>query len=259
MIDIHCHILPGVDDGSKNLSESIEMAKIAYDEGIRTIINTSHYHTDFKYKKGKELNKVLNDFNKALKVEGIDLNIILGNELYYTEDLFENFENLDFYSLNSSRYLLIEFSPNNFPKNIVDIVYEIKLRGYIPVLAHVERYPKVQENPNLIYDCINEGALIQVNASSITGKNGTEAQKTSDILLKNKMIHFIATDAHSSTRRRPLIKEAYEYVSQKYSRELAEKLFLENQKVIIENTELEIEIPSMYEKKKSFLKRLFKR
>ncbi|MFR9069953.1 MAG: CpsB/CapC family capsule biosynthesis tyrosine phosphatase, partial [Paraclostridium sp.] len=132
MIDIHCHILPNVDDGSKSLDESIEMAKIAESEGIKKIVNTSHYHPDFKFKKGKELIEILNDFNDTLKTQGIDVEVVLGNELYYTYDLIENFDQLDFYSLNNSKYILIEFSPNNFPNNLVDIVYEIRLRKYIP-------------------------------------------------------------------------------------------------------------------------------
>ncbi|MEG0180691.1 MAG: CpsB/CapC family capsule biosynthesis tyrosine phosphatase [Peptostreptococcaceae bacterium] len=259
MIDIHCHILPNVDDGSKSLEESIEMAKIAQNEGIKTIVNTSHYHPDFKYKKGQELSEVLNDFNNTLKKQGINVDIILGNELYFTDDLIGNLQDLDFNTLNNSRYLLIEFSPNNFPKNLVDVVYEIKLRKYIPILAHVERYPKIQENPNLIYDCINEGALIQINAASVIGKNGNEAEKVSEILLANNMVHFIATDAHSSTKRRPLLKETYNYITKKYSEDVSKKLFIENQKCILEDQDLHFVEPREYIEKKSLLKRLFKR
>lgn len=259
MIDIHCHILPNVDDGSKSLEESIEMAKIAQNEGIKTIVNTSHYHPDFKYKKGQELSEVLNDFNNTLKKQGINVDIILGNELYFTDDLIGNLQNLDFNTLNKSRYLLVEFSPSNFPKNLVDVVYEIKLRKYIPILAHVERYPKIQENPNLIYDCINEGALIQINAASVIGKNGNEAEKVSEILLTNNMVHFIATDAHSSTKRRPLLKETYNYITKKYSEDVSKKLFIENQKCILEDQDLHFVEPREYIEKKSLLKRLFKR
>jgi protein-tyrosine phosphatase len=259
MIDIHCHILPNVDDGSKSLEESIEMAKIAQSEGIKKIVNTSHYHPDFKYKKGKELSEVLNEFNKILKNEGINVDVILGNELYFTEDLIENFENLEFHSMNKSRYVLIEFSPNNFPKNLADIVYEIKLRKYIPILAHVERYPKIQENPNIIYDCINEGALIQVNASSVIGKNGSEAEKISRILLDHNMVHFVATDAHSSTRRRPLIRDAYNHISKLYGEDTSKKLFMENQEIILDDKDLYITDPEKYIEKKNIFKRIFKR
>ena len=259
MIDIHCHILPDVDDGSKSIEESIEMAKIAQSEGIKKIVNTSHYHPDFKYIKGKELGEVLNEFNKILKNKGIDVEVILGNELYFTEDLIENFENLEFHSINKSRYVLIEFSPNNFPKNLVDIVYEIKLKKYIPILAHVERYPKIQENPNIIYDCINEGALIQVNASSVIGKNGSEAEKVSKILLDHNMVHFVATDAHSSTRRRPLIRDTYNYISKIYGEDTSKKLFIENQEIILDDKDLYIKDPEKYIEKKNIFKRLFKR
>lgn len=259
MIDIHCHILPDVDDGSKSIEESIEMAKIAQSEGIKKIVNTSHYHPDFKYIKGKELGEALNEFNKILKNKGIDVEVILGNELYFTEDLIENFENLEFYSINKSRYVLIEFSPNNFPKNLVDIVYEIKLKKYIPILAHVERYPKIQENPNIIYDCINEGALIQVNASSVIGKNGSEAEKVSKILLDHNMVHFVATDAHSSTRRRPLIRDTYNYISKIYGEDTSKKLFIENQEIILDDKDLYIKDPEKYIEKKNIFKRLFKR
>lgn len=259
MIDIHCHILPEVDDGSKSLEESIEMAKIAQYEGIKKIVNTSHYHHDFKFKKGIELKNVLNDFNEKLKDQNIDIEVVLGNELFYTEDLIGKLEELDFYSLNDSRYVLIEFSPSNFPKNLTDIVYEMKLRKYIPILAHVERYPKIQENPNIIYDCINEGALIQINASSLIGKNGSEAEKTSNILMDNSMVHFIATDAHSSTKRRPLLKEAYNYVEDKYGKDISKKLFIENQECVLNNEDVYILTPDKYVEKKSLFKRLFKR
>ncbi len=259
MIDIHCHILPKVDDGSKSLEESIEMAKIAQGEGIKKIVNTSHYHYDFKFKKGMELKNILMDFNEKLKEENIDIEVFLGNELFYTEDLIGKFDELDFYSLNDSRYVLIEFSTSNFPKNLTDVVYEMKLRKYIPILAHVERYAKIQENPNIIYDCINEGALIQINASSLIGRNGTEAQKTSNILMDNKMVHFIATDAHSSTKRRPLLKEAYNYVKDGYGEDISKKLFIENQECILNNEHVDILIPDKYIEKKSLFKRLFKR
>ncbi len=167
MIDIHCHILPGVDDGAVDLEEALEMARIAEKEGIKTIINTSHFHPEFKYIMGDELVDIVDRFNIALKANNINLEVLLGNEIYYTDEIIENLDTLNFYTLNKSKYVLIEFSPMNVPKNLADVVYEVKLKGYTPVLAHVERYNNIIENPNIIYDCIKEGAIIQVNASSI--------------------------------------------------------------------------------------------
>ena len=259
MIDIHCHILPNVDDGSESLEESIEMAKIAESEGITKIVNTSHCHFDFKYKKGNELKLELEKFNQVLKEENINIEVLLGNELYYTSDLIERFDELDFFSMNNSKYILMEFSPINFPKNIEDVIYEIKIRGYIPIIAHAERYKQVQEDVNIVLDCIKEGALIQVNASSILGKNGEKAEDTSKKLLDNNMVHFVATDAHSSNRRRPLIKDSYNYILKNYGKEVAEKLFIENPTSVIENRDISILNPTKYEEKRSFLKRLFRK
>ncbi|MBP3905931.1 MAG: hypothetical protein J6D47_03155 [Peptostreptococcaceae bacterium] len=259
MIDIHCHILPNVDDGSESLEESIAMAKIAESEGITKIVNTSHCHFDFKYKKGNELKLELEKFNQALKEENINIEVLLGNELYYTSDLIERFDELDFFSMNNSKYILMEFSPINFPKNIEDVIYEIKIRGYIPIIAHAERYKQVQEDVNIVLDCIKEGALIQVNASSILGKNGEKAEDTSKKLLDNNMVHFVATDAHSSNRRRPLIKDSYNYILKNYGKEVSEKLFIENPTAVIENRDISILNPTKYEEKRSFLKRLFRK
>lgn len=259
MIDIHCHILPNVDDGSESLEESIEMAKIAESEGITKIVNTSHCHFDFKYKKGNELKLELEKFNQALKEENINIEVLLGNELYYTSDLIERFDELDFFSMNNSKYILMEFSPINFPKNIEDVIYEIKIRGYIPIIAHAERYKQVQEDVNIVLDCIKEGALIQVNASSILGKNGEKVEDTSKKLLDNNMVHFVATDAHSSNRRRPLIKDSYNYILKNYGKEVSEKLFIENPTAVIENRDISILNPTKYEEKRSFLKRLFRK
>ncbi len=152
MIDMHCHILPGIDDGASDLEEALEMARIAESEGIKKIVNTSHFHPEFKYTMGEELVEAINSFNVALKANKIDLEVLIGNEIYYTDEIIEELHNLNFHTLNNSKYLLIEFSPMNVPKNLADVVYEVKLKGYIPVLAHVERYNNIIENPNIIYD-----------------------------------------------------------------------------------------------------------
>ena len=259
MIDIHCHILPEVDDGSRSLNESIEMAMIAKEQGITKIVNTSHYHPDFRYKKGEELLKELEDFNNVLKENMIDIEVVIGNEIYYTKDLIKEIDELDFYTLNNSRYILIELPPTNFPKDLCNIVYELIEKNYIPVFAHVERYREVQENPELIYEVINAGAIIQVNSHSILGKSGKELQKVCNTLLNRNMVHVVGTDAHSSKRRTPIFLDAYKYVSEKYSKEMADDLFIKNNNAIINNEALNLPKPYKEEqKKKGFLKKLFK-
>lgn len=259
MIDIHCHILPEVDDGSRSLNESIEMALIAREQGIKKIVNTSHYHPDFRYKKGEELLKELKDFNNVLKENMIDIEVLIGNEIYYTKDLIKQIDELDFYTLNNSRYILIELPPTNFPSDLCNIVYELKEKNYIPVFAHVERYIEVQENPDLIYDVINAGAIIQINSHSILGKSGKELQRTCDTLINRNMVHVVGTDAHRSKRRTPIFLDAYKYVCEKYSKGIADNLFVKNNNAIINNEDLNISKPYKEEvRKKGFFKRLFK-
>ena len=260
MIDIHCHILPGVDDGAKDLEDSLEMARIAQREGIKTIINTSHYHPDFDYVVGERLSEELVKFNTILKEHNIDVEVLMGNELYYSDNLLEYIDKKEFHTLNNSKYILIEFAPTRFPKNLCDVVYELKIRGYIPILAHVERYQEVQESPKLIEEVIEEGALIQVNVSSVLGKGPSYYNRISDILLNRNMVHFIGTDAHGSNRRRPLMKESYEYVSKKYGKDRANRLFLDNPNSVKNNEDIVfIEEPVESSPKKSFLSKLFKR
>lgn len=259
MIDLHCHILPEIDDGASNLNEALEMARIAQHEGIKKMVNTSHFHPDFKFKMGKILQEEVNNFNLELKKNNIDIEVLLGNELYYYSDLIESLDDLDFYTINNSKYILIEFSPVNVPKNLSDIVYEFKLKGYTPILAHVERYSLIMENPNIIYDCINEGAVIQVNASSVLGKHGKEMKKVADILLDNNMVHIIASDAHGSERRRPQLKEAYNFIKNKYSKEVADNLFENNQSLIISNKDIIKPKISKYQERKGLFSKLFKR
>lgn len=260
MIDIHCHILPGVDDGAKDLYESLEMARIAESDGIKTIINTSHYHPDFEYVVGDKLLEALNNFNNKLKENNINVNVLIGNELYYSDDLLEYMDKKEFFTLNNSKYILIEFSPTRFPKNLCDVIYEIKIRGYVPILAHVERYSEVQENTNLINEAIKEGALIQVNASSVLGKGPSQCNKVCEVLLKHNMVHFVGSDAHGSNRRRPLIKDAHEYVYKKYGESRAKMLFLDNPDSIINNKDIVLSKDcTEVITKKSFLSKLFKR
>lgn len=259
MIDIHCHILPEVDDGSRSLNESIEMAMIAKEQGIKKIINTSHYHPDFRYKKGEELLNELNEFNNILKENMIDIEILIGNEIYYTKDLIKQIDDLDFYTLNNSRYILIELPPTNFPSDLCTIVYELKEKNYIPVFAHVERYIEVQENPDIIYDAIEAGAIIQINSQSILGKSGRELQKICHTLISRNMVHVVGTDAHRSRRRAPIFSDAYKYVSEKYSKEIADDLFIKNNRLIMDDEKITLAKPYKEEqKKKGFLSKLFK-
>lgn len=258
MIDIHCHILPGIDDGAKDMQEALKMARIAQSEGIKTIINTSHYHPDFDHESIETVSKEAENFNKMLKENNIDLEVLTGRELYYSDDLLDQIAKSKTYTLNGSKYVLIEFSHVKFPKKLCDIIYEFKLKGYKPILAHVERYQEVQENPGIIYDAIQEGALVQVNASSMVHKSLGSLNSTCETLMRQNMVHFVGTDAHGAENRRPLIKDAYQHVCNKYKPATANKLFIENPKSVIDDEDIDTSKAIDPSEKKSFLSKIFK-
>ena len=205
--------------------------------------------------KCRKLEKVAEELTR----ESAELNEAVEEKLEGVKYIQKEIDELDFYTLNNSRYILIELPPTNFPKDLCNIVYELKEKNYIPVFAHVERYREVQENPELIYEVINAGAIIQVNSHSILGKSGKELQKVCNTLLNRNMVHVVGTDAHSSKRRTPIFLDAYKYVSEKYSKEMADDLFIKNNNAIINNEALNLPKPYKEEqKKKGFLKKLFK-
>ena len=259
MIDLHCHILPGIDDGAKTIEDSIDLIKEEQRQGVDSIMFTPHFNferTDIQIFQ-KRRQRSMQALSDALVEQNINISLKTGSEVYFSVKLME--EDIDPLCFGDSNYILIEFPVNSKPYGLEVTIDNLIRRGYIPILAHVERYKEVQENVNIIYDCIKEGALIQVNSSSIIGKNGKEAERVNEILLNNNMIHFIATDAHSSTRRRPIIRETYDYIVRKYGEQKAEMLFIQNPYKVIEDKEISIESPRKYEKSKGFFKKLFKK
>ena len=234
MIDTHCHILP-IDDGAKDIEESIEMIRIAEKEGIKKIINTSHFNKH-KYITDKSTMKVgIDKLNDILKIKKIDVEILQGSELYYSEDLIDRVDEIC--TLADSSYILLEFQINRFPENIKDIVYEFQLKGYKVIIAHPERYPEIREDISILKDIISEGGYIQINASNIIASN-KEMKKTCKEIIENNYVHLIASDGHNTQNRKPQLKEAYEYISKKYGVENAQKLFYTNPEKIINNEDM---------------------
>ncbi len=197
-IDIHSHILYGIDDGSKTLEESIEIIKQFEEMGFKEIIATPHYIENSKYQtNNKEKQELLKTLKKSLKENNINVKLYLGNEVFVNDNMEEQLKNEEIASLNKSKYLLIEFPMyQKTIKNINNIIYELRIKGIIPVIAHPERYEFVQTNPNIVKELIEEGAILQSNYGSIIGIYGKQAKKTIKKLLKQDVISLLATDIH---------------------------------------------------------------
>ena len=257
MIDIHSHILQGVDDGSKNMEESIVMAKQYVDNGIHKVIATPHYIEDANSKTADENKRVVVELNNALRAKKIDLEIYLGNEIYISPDILQNLSSRRVATLNDSRYVLIESAMLDIPVNIDNIIYELCLKGYIPIIAHPERNLKVQENPNILFGLIMSGALTQINLSSLEGRYGKESKETAELLLSHKMVHFVGTDAHSPRTRSPKVKRSLEILRRIVDKDEFDR-FIKNGEAVLANKNVSVEEPIKYEENKSlfnFLRR----
>lgn len=241
MFDVHCHILPMVDDGSSSIEESLAMIKLAYEDGIRGIVATPHknHPIDFKPKFTVEesYEMLRNKVNKLYP----DFNLVLGSELYVTEACFSILKNIaKTHTINNTNYILIEFERDVTFQFIEEVVHELKVMGLLPIIAHVEMYDIFLNNSENVYILRNQGAYIQLTAASITGKRGKKREDFCQKLLKLGAVDTIVTDAHSLNRRRPLLKESYEFVVELIGQDCAEKIYSKNPGDIIAGKIIEL-------------------
>lgn len=197
MIDMHNHLLFNIDDGCKDISESINAIKKMISIGFDSIVLTPHYIKDSSFNANNEIKKErLYDLNNKLKQENIDINLFLGNEIFINEEIDELVINKKIRSINNSRYLLIELPFNNKIVNLEDYIYELKLKGYKVIIAHPERYTYFQNDYKLVKELYEEGVYFQSNYGSIIGQYGSSSKKLIKKLLKDDMISFLSTDVH---------------------------------------------------------------
>lgn len=197
MKDLHTHLLFGIDDGCKDIKESISMLHAAQKQGVTDIVVTPHYIENTKYNcNNEEKKKRFKELKSSAEAEGITINLYLGNEVYMTENFLELIKNGEIETINSSKYLLFEFPMGNMFYNSKEILYELVTSGYIPILAHPERYRIFQRHPEYIDEYLRMGVLLQGNYKSLFGKYGKDARKTLNYFLKTNKITFLASDCH---------------------------------------------------------------
>ena len=243
MIDIHSHIIFDVDDGSKSVEETFEMLKEAKQAGFSAIVSTSHYIENAYESIASERAIWINALQDSLKKENIDLKLYLGNEIYFTENIISLLEEEKAASMNNSSYVLFEFPLNTKPMNIYDVVYDMIGAKIVPVLAHPERYAFVQKEPELIYDLIQAGVLMQSNYTSILGRYGEKAQLIVKKFLENNMVHFLGSDVHKPRTIYPKIPDALSEIRAIVGEEKLKELTTLNPKLAIENKRIDIDEP----------------
>ena len=243
MIDFHNHILPCIDDGSSSIGVTLNMLKRAEEQGITDIVNTTHY------KHPKMLDKEVNynivkeniiDVEEIIYKNSINIKLHAGAETFFHEDLLKLVDD-KLATFCNGKYMLIEFLTNFLPPNQKQVLFELKMKGVTPIIAHPERYKNVQENVEIVADWLESGCIIQIDAGSPLGYFGLNAKYTSEIIIKNKWCQIIGSDAHDDKKRNFCLYDSLEYIKSLIGYD-ANKLVNENPKNVIEGRPIDIDV-----------------
>jgi len=213
MIDIHCHILPNVDDGPADLGESLRMAKIATNNGILGIIATPH-HGNGRYANDPDrIIREVSAFNEKLRRHDIPLTVYPGQEFYLHDWFEQDLAGGNLLPLAGTKYVLVEWPSHSIPDAMNTFMERLRDKGLRPIIAHPERYASIMRHPNLLGEWIEKGALVQITSHSLLGFFGKKVRNTAIRLCERGWVHFIASDAHHSLRRSFFLKESYHVLS----------------------------------------------
>jgi protein-tyrosine phosphatase len=238
MIDLHHHLLPGLDDGSKTMDNSVAMAKLAAADGITHVVCTPHANGKYIY--DPQVNEAkLAELRGLLAADSVPLTLGLGCDFHLSYDNIQDAKDHPTrYTINNLSYLLVEIPDYGLPRGLTEIFYELQLAGMTPILTHPERNPTLQADMARVEEWLRGGILIQVTGDSVRGSMGKSAERMAHHLLANRWVHFLATDAHNVTSRPPRLKEARAIVSKKYGSDYATALCENNPRAVFEGQSL---------------------
>ena len=225
MVDIHSHVLPGLDDGARTLDESLEMLRIAARSGTTDIVATPHINTEFR----NERAQIQEAYRRLCEEANGIIKIHLGCDFHLSyENLMQALAEPQNYTINGQQYLMVELPDLLAFPAIRDALRQLLSSGIIPVITHPERNMSLQPKLEELESWVKQGALVQVTAQSLTGRFGPAAKRAADSLLSAKLVHFVASDAHDCFDRTPDLSAAFHYVHSRCSRQDAELLFTHN-------------------------------
>lgn len=252
MIDIHCHILPGIDDGAKTEADSIEMARQAINSGIKTVIATPHHKNRIYENEKPFIQEDVRRLTELFNEMNLPLEVLSGQEVRVYGEIVEELKQGKIQTLNNSKYLLLELPSDQVPRYTEQLIFDIQQAGLIPVIAHPERNRELYKDPNGLYDFVRQGALAQLTAGSLTGVFGKEIKRVSLDMLKHNLIHFIASDAHNvDTRNFETLKEAYKVIKSEFGA-ITQYTLEENAQYLMHNENINRNEPMQIHNKKKF-------
>ena len=249
MIDFHSHIVFGVDDGARNIDESVKMIIEAEKAGFTDIIFTPHYMEGYYEVSKDEISKRIELLKNEINNNNLQINLHQGNEVYITNNMGSLISEKRISTANGSKYVLFETPMRDEPINLLQVVYQILEEKKVPIIAHPERYLYIQDNPNLVYELIQDsGVLFQSNYGSLVGIYGKSAQRTLSLLLKHNMIHFMGSDVHRPNSIYPIIDDAIMQLKKIIPDYKISELTYGNALKVLNNENIEIEEPSAVQK-----------
>ncbi len=257
MIEMHSHIIPNLDDGPPDMETSVAMGRVAAGEGTTAFIATSHSAESGAV--GHEgMQARLEEVREAWRAAGLDIRLELGVEIFLDFDTLEHLKSGRLWTLAGSQYVLVELSYSPWPAYAERALFDLQLAGYMPILAHPERYTAIQEDPNLLYRLADRGILAQVTSAALLGGHGQKIKKVADTLVEHGLVQFISSDAHSPTseRRMPLLREAVRAAAALIGEEAAVAMTTANPARILARAPLYPE-PERVEAKRSLFGGLF--
>lgn len=238
--DIHCHVLPGVDDGAAFLEESLDMIGLAAETGTDGIVVTPHCNIPgaFGNYRSDDLMRRIRELREAVREAEIPVRVYAGMEVYCTEDVVRLFKADKLMTINRSRYLLIEFDFGELPDFVERTAGELIALGVVPIIAHPERYDFFREDSACAHRLKSMGCLLQVNKGSLEGSSGRSIQDCAVHLLETRRADLIASDAHGPYTRTPQLDETFEYVCECFSPSYARRLLIDNPRLILQDRPL---------------------
>lgn len=250
MIDIHCHILPGVDDGAVDVEVSLAMARRALDEGITEIVATPHHRNRQWDNPKPSIVARVKKLNQLFLQNQVDLAILPGQEPRIFGEMAESEADQELMTVNNNKkYILVELPTHHVPRYAQQLFFDLQVKGVTPVIVHPERNQEIFEHPDILYNFITEGALSQVTASSIVGKEGRKIKKRAFQFLENNLSQFVASDAHNVSVRPFYIREAFLELEKQFGKEMT-SIFNKNAEFLVNGELINSDAPIQIKEKK---------
>lgn len=248
MIDIHSHIIPGLDDGAGNAEEALEMARAAVADGLTHLVATPH--SSYGAGPADRVAARVQELQKMFDHAGIALRLLTGQEVWISSETLSQYHAGRVFGINNGPYMLVEFPPHYVPRDADDIIAGLQQEGLRPVLAHPERNASLQQDLAPLAKLIGQGVLAQLTGGSLLGAFGSVAQETAEAMLAHNMAHVIASDSHSATMRLPVLSKAMERAAKLVGEDRARSMVKAIPEAIVTGRPIDLPVPLPYRQRK---------